>query len=182
MPILGIIASQDYVRTPPSSYESIATVSVGSGGQSSIQFTSIPSTFKHLQIRYIARSATAGAGEALIMSINSGNADRIHSLVGTGAIAASEAQTIGYFGNISGAASPANAFGAGVADILDYANTNKNRVGRSLSGHDNNGSGEIFFQSWLKADTTAITSITFTCASTSNFTQYSQFALYGVKG
>ena len=37
------------------SYESIATVTVGAGGSSSISFTSIPSTYKHLQIRAITR-------------------------------------------------------------------------------------------------------------------------------
>ena len=36
----------------PGSYESIATVSVGSGGTSSADFTSVPSTYTHLQIRY----------------------------------------------------------------------------------------------------------------------------------
>ena len=117
------------------------------------------------------------------MAINSGNADRIHQMVGNGSATGAEAQTIGYFGNMSAGTSPANAFGAGVIDILDYTNTNKNRVGRSLSGHDNNGSGgEVFFGSWLKASTTAITSITLTVASTANFDQYSNFALYGVKG
>jgi len=39
----------------PGDYESIQTVTVGSTSQSSISFTSIPSTYKHLQIRYISR-------------------------------------------------------------------------------------------------------------------------------
>ena len=165
------------------SYESIATVTVGSGGQSTISFSSIPATYKHLQVRWIARSANSSGGDTLLMSINSGSADRTHALIGNGSATGSEAYTLSYFGNMSAGTSPANAFGAGVADILDYTDTNKNRVGRSLSGHDNNGSGgEIFMHSWLKASTTAISSITFTIASSANFDQYSNFALYGVRG
>ena len=40
----------------PGSYESIATVTVGSGGAASVEFTSIPSTYTHLQIRAIVRT------------------------------------------------------------------------------------------------------------------------------
>ena len=43
-------------------YESIATVTVGSGGTSTISFTSIPQTYTHLQLRYIARNAYTGGG------------------------------------------------------------------------------------------------------------------------
>ena len=183
--MLNIIAGTLSTGAPPAptvSYDSIATSTVGSGGTSTITFSSIPATYKHLQLRWIARSANSGGGDTLLMSINSGSADRTHALIGNGSATGSEAYTLSYFGNMSAGTSPANAFGAGVIDILDYADTNKNRVGRSLSGHDNNGSGEVFMHSWLKASTTAISSITFTIASSANFDQYSQFALYGVKG
>ena len=56
-----------------SSYESIATVSVGSGGQSSIVFSSIPSTYKHLQLRAIARTDYAAASIAFHLQFNSLN-------------------------------------------------------------------------------------------------------------
>ena len=39
------------VAASTSSYESIATTTVGAGGSSSISFTSIPSTYTHLQVR-----------------------------------------------------------------------------------------------------------------------------------
>ena len=166
--MLNIISGTLSTGAPPAptvSYDSIATSTVGSGGTSTITFSSIPATYKHLQLRWIARSANSGGGDTLLMSINSGSADRTHALIGNGSATGSEAYTLSYFGNMS-----------------DYADTNKNRVGRSLSGHDNNGSGEVFMHSWLKASTTAISSITFTIASSANFDQYSQFALYGVKG
>jgi len=37
-------------------FESIATVSVGSGGAADVTFSSIPATFTHLQIRYIVKN------------------------------------------------------------------------------------------------------------------------------
>jgi hypothetical protein len=63
--------------------------------------------------------------------------------------------------------------------ILDYANTNKYKTLRGLSGADNNGSGEIRFWSGLWQSTNAITSIKF-FGNNGNWQQYSHFALYGV--
>ena len=70
-----------------------------------------------------------------------------------------------------------------VIDILDYANVNKYKTTRTLGGAElNQASSEIVFQSGLWRSTNAITSIGFTEATGSNFEQYTQFALYGIKG
>ena len=53
MPILGILASS--YPAVSTSYESIATVTVGSGGAANVEFTSIPGTYTHLQIRMLGR-------------------------------------------------------------------------------------------------------------------------------
>ena len=42
-------------------FESIATVTVGSGGASSIEFTSIPGTYQHLQVRGLLRQSSSSA-------------------------------------------------------------------------------------------------------------------------
>ena len=75
----------------------------------------------------------------------------------------------------------ASTFTAGVIDILDYANTNKYKTLRTLNGGDANGSGNIQIESGSWRNTAAITSITLT-HNGSGFTQYSSFALYGIKG
>jgi len=80
-------------------------------------------------------------------------------------------------GNTAGA----NIFGAFVADILDYKNTNKYKTIRALSGNDQNGGGLIGFHSGLWQNTNAITSITITEFNGNNWMQYSHFALYGCK-
>jgi hypothetical protein len=78
------------------------------------------------------------------------------------------------------AAGYTNMFGAGVIDILDYANTNKYKTSRLLGGEDLNGSGRVYLMSSNWQKTTAITQIDLSF-ETGNCMQYSQFALYGIK-
>ena len=85
--MIGNIAAGIYgVGVTPStnSYESIATVTVGSGGQSSIAFTSIPSTYKHLQLRAIMRSEYAG-DDYPVISFNGSTTTTRHFIEGNGA-------------------------------------------------------------------------------------------------
>ena len=184
MPILGIIASQDYVRTPPTSYESIASTTVGSGGSATISFTSIPGTYKHLQLRAITRDNLGFNTAEVNFTFNSDTAANYsrHALYGTGSgalTAESNASTSKiYFRGGS------NEFGCFVIDILEYANTNIYKTVRSLVGSDNNGSGWTGLHSGNWRSTSAITSITFNILNptVTNFAQYSQIALYGIKG
>jgi hypothetical protein len=190
-PILGIIASQNYVRIPPSSYESIATVTVGAGGSSSISFTSIPSTYQHLQIRGISRINTSATGASYnLLSFNSDTTSGnyfMHTLAGTGAVAVGEAYAgVSGQGVYQGESTRNNLtsgiFAANVHEILDYADTNKNKTIRTINGWDANGSGEMYISSGLWSSTSAITSITINPVSGQSFVQYTQFALYGIKG
>jgi hypothetical protein len=186
MPILGIIASQisGHLFAPSGAYDSIATSTpVGSGGTLTIEFNSIPATYTHLQIRGLFRQAN---GEAILMQFNSDTASNYacHALYGDGATAS--ANGAASRANIpiernSGMPTTANIFGAGVIDILDYANTNKYKTVRALSGHNNSGSGYVHFESGLWMSSSAITSIKlFTPGNV--YAQYTQFALYGIKG
>ncbi len=188
-PILGIWASQNYPRIT-NSYESIATVSVGSGGSSSISFTSIPSTYKHLQIRYMASSDSSTDGSYNVQSrFNSDSASNytLHLIDGDGsstsAYGAANLDHM-YIGNVTssfGGFSLANAYGVNIIDVLDYANTNKFKTTRMLNGYDINGSGKLQLISNLWRSTTAVTSISIN-PQVGNWRQYSQFALYGIKG
>jgi hypothetical protein len=164
----------------PGSYESIATTTVGAGGQATITFSSIPSTYKHLQIRGIARG-TDSARRALFLSINSTvNVVRSHYLYADGATAIAGHQTANQIGWGTGSSDLANTFSVAVIDILDYANTNKNKVTRTLAGNDRNGSGDIALFSELFDTTAAINAVNLSL-EIGNFAQYSSFALYGIK-
>lgn len=185
MPILGILASS-YRAGAATSFESIATVSVGSGGSSSVTFSSIPGTYTHLQVRMTTLSdVTTGAGGAnvnLTFNSDTGSNYAWHELYGTGASAGAGAGTSQTFIKTGYTADSATSYtGAGIVDILDYANTNKYKTIRTLSGSDINGSGGyVLFRSGLWQNTNAITSITLTNQS-GNLKQYSNFALYGIK-
>lgn len=181
MPILGIMASQisGHLWAPEGAYDSLATVTVPSGGVASITFAGIPTGYKHLQIR--ALSLSSGAGSSATIEFNGTTAPNAlyntHNLYGTGTGSGTAAYTAQYSfaPDFQGTAS---APGAAVIDILDYSNTNKFKTTKVLSGYDANGSGIVGITSNLWRDTTAISSITIKYTS---ILQYSSFALYGVK-
>lgn len=172
------------------SYESIATTTVGATAVSSISFTSIPATFTHLQLRSIVRgSKVAAYSDFQNASFNSDTTYTnyvTHYTHGDGANTGStqHTQAAGTYACLSEQANnsiAANVFAFSIADILDYANTSKYKTIRRLGGWDGNGSGESYFTSSLWMSTSAINSITITPPS-GTILQYSSFALYGIKG
>lgn len=189
-PILGIIASGNWAGANASSYESIATVTVGSGGTGTITFSSIPQTYTHLQIRYIARNAYTGGGaftnsDMYINSDTTASHYTFHRLSsnGTSASADSAANAGSIYVFATNANAPSNVFGAGIIDILNYTSTNTYKTIRISDGYDGNGSGWIDAPrsgAWLS--TSAITSFSISNPGSSNWNQYSTFALYGIKG
>jgi hypothetical protein len=190
--ILGILDSGGAAAGAGGSYESIATVTVGSGGSASISFTSIPSTYSHLQIRLFGQitRSTYGTGN-LTMTFNSDTGANYssHDVYGNGASVATDAGANAnnmWFQDSMGTTATTNIFGAGIFDILDYANTNKYKTVRVLQGVDVNGTsfnaqGYIQLGSGSWRNTNAITSVTLTTAYT-GWAQYTHAALYGIKG
>jgi hypothetical protein len=165
------------------SYESIATVAVSNAITNTITFSSIPQTYKHLQLRAIYRG-TGDPGINMYINGDSNHANYYaHSLYGDGANAAANAPASNpYIVYYPDATKTTNVFGAFVMDILDYTNTNKYRVSRNIWGYDANGTGNIALQSQLYKSTTAVTSIVLQNEYSLNLAQYSHFALYGIKG
>lgn len=183
-PILGIFASGAQAAANATSYESIATVTVGSGGSSSIDFTSIAGTYAHLQLRYIVqdnRGTFADSEFRMRFNGDTGSNYSGHYLRGTGSIEANWNGTLNRIVQSCTATAAGSNFATGVIDILDYANTNKYKTVRILGGFDNNTSGGIWIRSGLWMNTNAITSIKIESDLGSALNQYTQFALYGLK-
>jgi len=172
-----------------SSYESIASVTVGSGGAANVEFTSIPATYTHLQLRFSLIYSTSG-NTPLYLNFNSdtgANYSR-HSLrtdgSGSPSISAggnANQSDMDIYGYIVGSdtVNPT----VGVVDILEYKNTNIYKTIRSLVGCGGSlgaNTGEINFTSNNWRNTSAITSIKID--GDFNFAQYSYFGLYGIKG
>lgn len=154
-----------------------------------ITFSSIPSTYKHLQIRILGRSTRAAANANMRIQINSdtGTNYSFHELYGTGASVAasgSASQIQTDVGRAPGTSiTDTNIFGVAIVDILDYASTSKNKTVRSFYGYDSNStSGEVGLRSGAWLSTSAVTSISLFPASTTNWLTKTTIALYGILG
>jgi hypothetical protein len=182
-PILGIYASQisGHLWAPSGAYDSIATTTVGAGGSSSVTFSSIPQGYTHLQIRCMV--LTSSQNNMLVrFNGDTGSNYALHQLQGNGSAASSENQTSEVRARICLLNPNASYPAVSVTDILDYTNTNKATTIRTLWGADANAAdtqARVGLTSGLWTSTAAITSIEL---YGSPFTQYSSFALYGIKG
>ena len=174
---------QSAVLIPPNSYESIATQTFSSSA-SSVTFNSIPSTYKHLQIRFSA-NINAVAGANFRFNGDAGSNYRNIYFLGSGSTvtATGGGADTQVYGSVYGQGydGGSSIFTAGVIDILDYADTNKNKVVRSIIGVDRNGSGAIQLLTGGWFNTAAINSISFVAESV-NIGANSTVALYGIKG
>lgn len=165
----------------PSSFESIATAN--GSGVTNITFSSIPGTYKHLQIRGIINVAAATSAKFQFNG-DTGSNYAVHNLYGNGASAAANgtaSRTIIDLGRNVNFPSDASIYGAFIFDILDYANTSKYKTTRSFMGTDTNGAGAagVDLESGLWMSTAAITSINLNW--TFNGGTGTSIALYGIK-
>lgn len=178
-PILGIIASGANVSS--TAFESIASAT-GTGSSGTITFSSIPSTYQHLQIRGIFFATSTGSIDITFNGVT-GTSYARHILSGSGSTvvasgASSQAAITDFFQ--SGLSSTNGS--CFIVDLQDYASTTRNKTLRALVGNDyNNTDGRIALYSGLFNDTSAISSITLTCTQ-GNFTTNTSAALYGIKG
>jgi hypothetical protein len=189
MPLVGIMESAKSGNLYSNSFESIQSTIVGAGGSASVTFTSIPATYQHLQIRYIARNSEASTNAIYfltgVFNSDTGGNYTSHYYSSDGAsLSAAAATGVGSsrFGTINSTAYSSTAYTHGVIDIVDYANTNKYKTSKSVTGtlrSATNNTSYILSTAWLS--TSAISSISL-APGTGNFVQYSNFALYGIKG
>lgn len=166
-------------------FELISAVTVGSGGASSIDFTSIPSTYTDLAIVSNTRSGTAAAATDLQFRIN-GNTSSIYSFRGLygfsgGAGSFSGTNTYGVIGQIPAATSTASTFDSSSLYIPNYAgSTNKSYSIDNAWESNSTTNWQLNLFAGLFSNTSAITSLSFFPAAGS-FVQYSSIYLYGVK-
>jgi hypothetical protein len=157
------------------SFDLLETQILGSS-QASVTFSSLStyaSTYQHLQIRAVARTAQAQAASVVYLDFNGGAGTFGHYLLGDGSSVSSD-DADSRAGFVTGSSASASAFGGMVIDILDPFETTKNKTIRSLS----TGLG-IYLQSSLWVNTAAIT--TLTLRPPANFVTGSRFSLYGLK-
>jgi hypothetical protein len=191
---LGIFSAAGAGGVAAGSYDLIETYILGSS-QASVVFSSLgdySSTYKHLQIRYTAKSdrSSGDGNDAMIMRLNSdsGSNYNSHILLGDGSSVGSGYESgnltsmdysyiAGTGGNISGG------YGFGVMDFLDAYSTTKFKTRRALWGNSLGGSYKVVgLSSGLWRNTNAISTITFLPRYGTNLVAGSRFSLYGIKG
>jgi hypothetical protein len=178
---LGILAASG--AGVASDYELIATA-FGTGSSGTITFSSIPATYKHLQVRYTAKNTLSNSFMLMRFNgITTNGAYRYHRLRGSGTVVSSSES--GSTNAIEMDASMASstttgAVSAGVIDILDYASSSKNTTIRALYGQAGP-ANTIYLASGALFNTAAITSLSLITGANS-FATTTRFSLYGIKG
>ena len=171
-----------------SSYDLLET-EILTGSQATVTFSSLNSTYgadyQHLQIRYVARTAT-GTGNAgnYYMRFNGDSASNYawHRMYGDGssvtsAAGSSQTQIVPAFLD---RASDSNIYSMAVIDILDPFETSKYTTTRCLWGGTNSSFPGIGLNSGLWQNTAALTSISFGVPGY-DLAIGSRFSLYGLK-
>jgi hypothetical protein len=170
----------------PNTFKKIASVVVGSGGASSIDFTSIPSTYTDLQLVLSARSVNNATTDNLKLTFNSNTSNNYTRTEiegdGTSAASYSETTTSGFlYIYITGATNTASTFSNGQIYIPNYVGSNNKSFSVDNVTERNATSIQMCLMAGRLANTSAITSISLVSQSSSNLVQYSSATLYGIK-
>ena len=165
----------------------ISTVTVGAGGASSIDFTSIPATYTDLKVVISGRTNRATVQDSIQVQFNSdtGNNYSYRRLYGASGTASSDTNTgdsNATAGYINGNSGTANTFGNCEFYVANYAgNTYKSISSYGVS--ENGGSASsIGTTGSMWSNTSAITSMTIKGGTGANFQQYTTAYLYGITG
>jgi len=170
-------------------YDSIATLN-GNGSSSSVTFSSIPTSYSHLQIRCLMVNTAAGTGTVqaqLQMNSDTSTNYSWHWLGGSGGNPSANGGASASFINLLGGESYAGSFSiwsVGVIDIMDYNSTAINKTIRWFGGANGNETGGNYSYgvgSGVWRQTNSVTSITIKTSSGNAWASSSRFALYGIK-
>lgn len=159
----------------------LGTITVPSGGAVNMEFTNFSSTYKHLQIRGILQQNVSTDWRGAYMNFNNDTGSNywFQTLGGNGSSAYSGSSSSQTFLSAGVASGTTDVWNPTIIDILDYASAKK-KVCRVFYGAERNTTPsflEYITGTWN--NTSPITSIKFTVNAT-NFTQYTQLALYGI--
>jgi hypothetical protein len=164
----------------------IASVTVGSGGASTIDFTSIPSTYTDLCVKISARSSySSGEGVSMRFNGSSGANYTYKQLYGFGSSVGSygppSLETYGFLGTIGGTNYTASTFNSIDLYVPNYASSNNKSFSVDTVAENNSATvNQLDLIAGLWSQTAAITSITLTSYNAANFVQYSTATLYGI--
>lgn len=163
----------------PVTYDLIKTITVGSGGSATIDFTNIPNTYTDLYIRMSARGTQSQNYQAVFVYFDSGTTAVTRYIAGDSTTASSGASSA-FFGDFAGATAQASQFGIGILYLPSYAETRA----KSYFSNTNvpNNANPAWQELWAGyySGTSATANLTLV-ATPSVFVEHSSASLYGVK-
>jgi hypothetical protein len=146
-----------------------------------LDFTSIPQTYTHLQLRVWGRGTfnNGGGGLSVVFGFSGYSPLYRHRISGNGSSANNQvySSSFGSAGTVPDVNADASIWGSNIFDILDYTSTVKNKTLRYIGGFDRNGSGEVSFGSSL-ASGGAISNLSLT--TDGNWVAGTRIDLYGI--
>ena len=155
-------------------------VTVGSGGAASIDFSSIPSTYTDLCIKFTGRLAIAARDDFVKVKFNTSSANftgRVLYGAGSGGTS-SFSDTSGYAGTVDGSTATASTFSNMEIYIPNYAGSTNKSFSVDSVQEDNQGQAWMTLVAGLWSQTAAITAVSIYGGT--NLLQYSTAYLYGV--
>jgi hypothetical protein len=165
----------------PNTFTKIASVTVGSGGSSTISFTSIPSTYTDLVLLLSGRSNSSNVQDGCFLTINGVGTNRTFiQLSGNGSNAVAGSGSDTYIGNADGGSSTSNTFNNCAVYLPNYAGSTNKSFSVDIVAETNATTIGSFLTAGLWSQTTAINALSFNLSSF-NFVQYSTATLYGIK-
>lgn len=161
----------------------IASNTVGSGGVSSVTFSSIPQTYTDLIIKMSARDDISGqVNDNITVSFNGSSANgTTKELYGTGSAAGSGSLPNVKSNYITGASATTNTFSNNEIYIPNYTSSNYKSISSDGAAESNVTGAFMAMEAGLWSQISAITSISLSSGNNANFVQYSTFYLYGIK-
>lgn len=171
----------------PKTLQLIQTITVGSGGATSIDFQNIPQNYTDLVLKISARTNRANLQDAVSVYFNNDTTAArytMRNLYGTGA-SPFTTSTNTYLSELvmtTGANATASTFGSGEIYIPNYAGSTQKSASADGVGENNSTSSYVGLSAYLYNQTTAISRITIIPVTGTSISQYSTAALYGIGG
>lgn len=158
----------------------LSTITVGAGGASTIDFTSIPQTATDICFLFSLRTSESAIQTSLRILVNgvtTGYSNRYIAGQNNSVINGTASTSI-FGGWVNGASTTSGTFGNGTVYFPNYSSSVIKGASVDSSIADNANNGILYFAGGSTGSTNAITSVSFAPGTSTSFVQGSTVSLY----
>jgi hypothetical protein len=161
-------------------YIPISTVTVGSGGASTINFTGIPATYTDLAIKLSTRGTNASAFNNIKVTFNGSSSTFSRREIYAEGSAGSETVSDNIIGPLPAASSTANTFGSAELYISNYTSSNNKAFSFDAVSENDSATQSMWVTTGLWSTAIPISSVSL-FPNVGTFVQHSTATLYGIR-